>query len=111
MSAYSESNLPAKRLLKAKLRSLADIPVPDSLKQKLFETIPGAQAGGRRFSPGRWKLMAAAAIVLLVGIVCMQNYGLLPLSHMEPNGIRLRTAPSDQNGVSVTDTNDANSPR
>ena len=117
MSAYSESNVRGKRLVEAKLRLLADIPIPDSLEERLVATIPAAQARGsckRRPSFGWWRFTAGAAAVLLIGLVCVQYCGLSPLCRrpmVVSSNTGQRLGSSDQNGISVTDTNDANSPR
>jgi hypothetical protein len=66
--------------LEAKLQSLSEVQVPQSLRAKLFATIPERQppvapAHQVQWRLGAWGFGAAAVVVLILALIFLPNYG------------------------------------
>jgi hypothetical protein len=100
-------------LLETRLRHLPTADVPESLKARLFATIPDSKKGGTReyrvqWWPRIWRVGAAAAAVFAVVLILTSDYR----SFMSPRSFitNLREKPvryllADQNNKTIVDTN------
>ncbi len=66
--------------LEAKLQSLSELQVPQSLRAKLFASIPERQPRVAPTHPVQWRLGAwgfgaAAVVVLILALIFLPNYG------------------------------------
>ncbi|MFC1635834.1 hypothetical protein ACFL5Z_13425 [Planctomycetota bacterium] len=103
--------------LKAKLRSLPEPIIPETLKTRLYATIPRRPTETIRERPVRrwlkaYGLWATAAAVLILALVLASNHGPPASSHRlvaDLNDGTSRHVPTDQNAVFIEDTNFVNS--
>ena len=104
--------------LEAKLRSLPEPKIPETLEAKLHATIPQKPIEIIRDHPIRRRLQAyglwttAAAAVLVLAWVLASDYAPPASSQrfvMDLNDRASRQVPSDQNAVFIEDTNLVNS--
>jgi len=93
--------------LETRLRNLAEVEVPETLRAKLFATIPDSQAKVTpeyrvRWRLGAWVFGAAAAAVLILALVVTQNYNpSMPSQALitDPKDISLCYVPADRNNA------------
>ena len=99
--------------LEAKLRSLPEPGIPETLEARLHDAIPQKPLAMIREHPLRRRIKAygfwaTAAAVLILAVVLASNHGPSAPSHRfvaDLNDRTSRQAPTDQNAVLVEDTN------
>jgi hypothetical protein len=101
--------------LEKRLRSLPEVKIPETLKTKLFASIPpGQPKTAREFHmqwwSGAWTFGAAVAAVVILVLIFMPNYGASVPSKRLIADLNDRTicyALADQNNVFIKDANRA----
>jgi hypothetical protein len=103
--------------LEAKLRSLPEPKIPETLEDRLHATVPQKPVEMIREHPVRrwfkaYGFWATAAAVLILGLVLTSNQSPSTPSHRfvaDLNDRTSRQVPSDQNALFIEDTNFVNS--
>jgi hypothetical protein len=101
--------------LEKRLRCLPEVEIPETLKAKLFASIPPGQPKNARelhmqWRSGAWAFGAAVAAVVILALIFMPNYGASVPSKRLIADLNDRTicyALADQNSVFVKDANRA----
>jgi len=78
--------------VESQLRSLAEVEVPETLKERLFAAVKQGWHDGKRQSRfrskhRRWGFTAAAAVILIFALMSVVKYGLSAPSQLLPGGL------------------------